>query len=88
MASKNLEAGPAKRTMETQLSRALTDSELNRWGKILKIDEKTKIMSWKKKQYHLIQTQAGRYYPGQNRTTKEEERLALCRKMIMPSQTD
>ncbi len=46
MASKEL-GDIAENTIETQLSRATTDSKLNRWGKILKTDKETKIISWK-----------------------------------------
>lgn len=36
----------AENTIKTQLSRATKDSDLNRWGKILKTDKETKIISW------------------------------------------
>ena len=48
----------SENTIKTQLSRSTKDSELNRWGKTLKIDKETKVISWEET-YPLTEPKPG-----------------------------
>ena len=48
----------SENTIKTQLSRSTKDSELNRWGKVLKIDKETKVISWEET-YPLTEPKPG-----------------------------